>query len=96
MAFFPILSNGHNSICTRVSKNRVERKSFNSLGMMTKEKFARLDWRAGPTLFCGGEVGFEEDGGWDMERLEGEDLSHRTMTIFLENCSNCLGYPMKT
>lgn len=66
----PFYQRAHNSFCTRVSKNRVERKSFNSLGMMTKEKFARLDWRAGPTLFCGGEVGFEEDGGWGMKGLK--------------------------
>ena len=28
-------------------------------------------------MFCGGEVGFEEDGGGAMERLEGEDLRRR-------------------
>ena len=38
----PLYQMAHNSILTGVSKNKVERKSFNTLIIMTKGKFARL------------------------------------------------------
>lgn len=66
-------------IPAEVSKTKTDKKFFNALRMQAKGKCARLsnELEGWSSLSYGGEVGFEVNWGWTLERLEGENLSKR-------------------